>query len=176
MDIDFFSYNLTGLIYLILSHSIKKRSDISKRIAIIFFCFIHKHHILFGDLNEGNFLYNEGTDTITFIDYGCIILLNETQMVHLKSLHRSQRSLSELRELMRKWDSNDNMADFVYQQSLPFWETDQKFSDVPGLYEFMKDPMNAMAKMPSELAMVIRASQQLVNLIMTLGGICSHSR
>ena len=144
---------------------IEKRNDIAKRIALVYFTFIHKHNILFGDLNEGNFLYDSEGDWITFIDYGCIINLDQIQMKHLQDLHKSQRSIDTLSELILSWGGNQNMARFVYQQSQPFWDKSKKFSDVPELFEFLKNPINAMSQMPPEISMVIRASHQLNNLM-----------
>ena len=120
---------------------------------------------MFGDLNEGNFLYNSENDLITFIDYGCIINLDETQMKHLQDLHKSQRSFETLNELIMSWGGNENMTRFIHRQSQPFWEKSKKFADVPELFEFLKNPMNAIAQMPPEISMVIRASHQLINLM-----------
>ena len=127
---DFVKYNDVFVYYYVHGVLLDKVKDtfashglvhsIGTRIALSFFKAIYESKIIFGDMNPGNFLYDFDTNIVTFIDYGCVFELNDTQITTLKSLHKAQQSRHTLRTYLKKWNAPELLADCIYQQSRVF--------------------------------------------------------
>ena len=140
-------------------------------IGLAFFKSIYDCHVLFGDMNPGNFLYDNTTQRVTFIDYGCVFKLSNKQIAELKQLHVAQKSRKSLRNYLKTWNAPKLLADTIYDDSQIFWNpdhipSDRSFSDI------LQIPEVASCKLPPQIIMVLRATYQLIDLIRWLGVSC----
>tara|TARA_B100001996_G_scaffold72813_3_gene53484 strand:- start:1918 stop:2934 length:1017 start_codon:yes stop_codon:yes gene_type:complete len=145
--------------------------SIGFRIALCFFRAIYESKIIFGDMNPGNFIYNEEEDTITFIDYGCVFELDNNQRNQIIELHKSQKSREALRSYLKKWNAPDILSDTIYEKSRIFYEKNPirnktKFRDI------LQYTNITNCKLPPELILTIRATYQLIDLENYLDSTC----
>ena len=144
---------------------------IGKRIALSFFKTLYECQIIFGDMNPGNFLYDFETDTVSFIDYGCVFELESKQISQLAELHRAQKSRKKLREYLKSWDAPQLLSDSIYDKSRIFWEENPNTNNI-SFSDILQITNVADCKLPPEMILTIRAIYQLIGLENWLGCSC----
>ena len=138
-------------------------NDICKRFVLFHIDLMHNHNILLGDVNIGNILYNEKTDKIVIIDYGCIITLNDNQKSFRTNLHLSQRNLESLTNLIKSWRGSEQFIDMLYKQGRPFFDMSGKKYDFGKINMSINlfDTSLLKLKLPTNSSLIIRACSQL---------------
>ena len=144
-----------------------KIHEICRRFVLFHFDTIHNCHILLGDINIGNILYNLNTDKIIIIDYGCVIKLSDIQKKLAIEMCNSQKTLKGIKNIVKKWNGSHQLIDLIYIQSRPFLGT----STVK--YNFMKIKTNINPfdlklygiNVPPSAILFIRSSSQIIQFL-----------
>tara|TARA_Y100000768_G_scaffold273651_1_gene209532 strand:- start:1699 stop:2745 length:1047 start_codon:yes stop_codon:yes gene_type:complete len=150
-------------------NNIELKEDIGKRIALCFFKYIYESQIIFGDMNPGNILYDQKSDIISFIDYGCVFELNSNQIENIKCLHKAQRTKDSLWNYLKNWDAPRILSDTIYYKSRIFYEEKETKHNSTTFLDILNYTNIANTKLPNELIVTIRATYQLIELKQLLG-------
>ncbi len=150
-------------------NNIELKEDVGKRIALCFFKAIYEYQIIFGDMNPGNILYNEQTNIISFIDYGCVFELNSNQIDNIKCLHKAQITKDSLWNYLKTWDAPRILSDTIYYKSRIFYEDKETKHSFTTFFDILNYTNIAKTKLPTELIVTIRATYQLIELKQLLG-------
>lgn len=152
-----------------ISLDASKINDICHRICLFFFHSMHnvERPVILGDINIGNFLYDQDSDEIVLIDYGCVSYGTDEGMARMRQLHSSLQSLDLVREVVAEWRGPDALAQHIYAQSRAFFQTHSidYEKDVPSTTTLLKDPRVCKFDMPPEITMAVRACSQLVDIL-----------
>ncbi len=164
-----FAYYYTEGLPIYNNIEFKHHTCVGKRIALCFFKAIYESQIIFGDMNPGNILYNDKTDVITFIDYGCVFELNSNQIDNIKCLHRAQITKDSLWNYLKTWDAPRILSDTIYYKSRIFYEDKETKHSFTTFFDILNYTNVAKTKLPTELIVTIRATYQLIELKQLLG-------
>lgn len=141
-----------------------KIREICRRLVLFHFDTIHNCHILLGDINPGNILYNLETNKIIIIDYGCVIKMSNSQIKLAKEMHNSQKTLKGIKNIVKKWNGSDQLVDLLYTQSRPFFDNSRKKYDFVEIQTTINpfDRKLFGLDIPPEVILIIRSSSQMV--------------
>lgn len=146
-----------------------KTDDICRRICLFFFHSMHnvERPVVLGDINIGNFLYDQDSDEIVLIDYGCVSYSTDEGIVRMRQLHASLQSLNLVREVVAEWRGPEALAQHIYSQSRAFFQSDRidYEKDIPDTTTLLQDPRVCKFDMPPEITMAVRACSQLVDIL-----------
>lgn len=141
---------------------------VCSRLVLFFFESMYgSAHILFGDMNKHNLLYDNNNDTITILDYGCVHTLTKKMQKYLKELHTSLPTLKKTQCVVKKWGGTSTLANFMFKQAEPFF-VKKTFAHVPTLASLSLDVNVTLLKIPSDLIIPVRACNQLVSILRSL--------
>ena len=120
-------------------------------------------------MNPGNILYDQKSDIISFIDYGCVFELNSNQIENIKCLHKAQRTKDSLWNYLKNWDAPRILSDTIYYKSRIFYEEKETKHNSTTFLDILNYTNIANTKLPNELIVTIRATYQLIELKQLLG-------
>ena len=148
----------------------EKLKEICRRIVLFHYDTIHNNSIVIGDLNINNILYQPNSDNILIIDYGCVEFLSIDQQNLATKMHKSQKSIDALRDIINEWKGNKQLFELLFYQSRPFFDLSgkiYKFSEINTKINLLDIKVYNVSFPPKGL-LIIRSSSQVIQLLKQL--------